>query len=326
MPGMDGLTATRKIRAWEKANDRPPTPIIALTASALKGDREKCMAAGCTAFLTKPIKQDVLLQAIKDHSMAAPRSSTDVGTGQDLSLVGAHPKLAAQVPAFLMNRRQDVVTMLEALARGDFETVEHLGHCMKGAGASFGFQAIADMGASLEQDARSGNTAASRARVAELSTYLDGLEVARRECLGQGIVSAARLPVDDAREVAARVGRRIVLVDDDDEVRGLCQELLEQRGHRVTSARSGSDGLALILAGKPDVVILDIGLLGMDGYEVARRVRAALGASVQLVAMTGYGEESDRQKALSAGFDTHVTKPVDVALLDQILAAGRPTL
>ena len=74
MPAMDGLTATRTIRAWEKANDRSPTPIIALTASALKGDRETCLAAGCTAYLTKPIKQDVLLQAIKEHSMVAAPS------------------------------------------------------------------------------------------------------------------------------------------------------------------------------------------------------------------------------------------------------------
>jgi CheY-like chemotaxis protein len=64
MPIMDRLTATRKIRVWEQANDRPLTPIVALTASALKSDRETCLAAGCTAFLTKPIKQEVLLQAI----------------------------------------------------------------------------------------------------------------------------------------------------------------------------------------------------------------------------------------------------------------------
>jgi PAS domain S-box-containing protein len=75
MPVMDGLTATRAIRAWEQANDRPPTPIIATTASALKGDREKCLAAGCTGFLTKPIKQEVLLQTIKEHSMVAPALS-----------------------------------------------------------------------------------------------------------------------------------------------------------------------------------------------------------------------------------------------------------
>src|SRR5205807_6018611 len=67
MPVMDGLAATRVIRGWEKANNRPATPIIALTAAALKGDREKCLAAGCTAYLTKPIKQEVLLQAIKEN-------------------------------------------------------------------------------------------------------------------------------------------------------------------------------------------------------------------------------------------------------------------
>ena len=75
MPVMDGLTATRTIRAWEQANGRPPTPIVALTASALKGDKEKCLAAGCTGFLTKPIKQEVLLQTIKEHSMVAPTLS-----------------------------------------------------------------------------------------------------------------------------------------------------------------------------------------------------------------------------------------------------------
>jgi PAS domain S-box-containing protein len=68
MPIMDGLTATRKIRAWEQEHDRPLTPIVALTASALKGDRETCLAAGCTAFLTKPIKQEALLLAIKELS------------------------------------------------------------------------------------------------------------------------------------------------------------------------------------------------------------------------------------------------------------------
>jgi PAS domain S-box-containing protein len=75
MPVMDGLTATRVIRVWEQANDRSPTPIIALTASALQGDKEKCLAAGCTAFLTKPIKQEVLLGSINEHSTVAAKLS-----------------------------------------------------------------------------------------------------------------------------------------------------------------------------------------------------------------------------------------------------------
>ena len=84
MPVMDGLTATRAIREWEQANERPPTPIIALTASALKGDQEKFVAAGCSAYLTKPIKQDVLLQAIKEHSMGAPADSNQERSRKDM--------------------------------------------------------------------------------------------------------------------------------------------------------------------------------------------------------------------------------------------------
>jgi PAS domain S-box-containing protein len=177
MPVMDGLTATRAIRKWELANQRAPTPIIALTAAALKGDREKCMAAGCTAFLTKPIKQEVLLQAIRDRSVVAPASPKDDHGRKDTILVKANPKFADLVPGFLQNRRQDVITMLGALERGDFETVKSLGHGMKGAGGSYGFQAITDMGGALEHAAGGADTDASRKWVGELSSYLDRVEV-----------------------------------------------------------------------------------------------------------------------------------------------------
>jgi PAS domain S-box-containing protein len=165
MPVMDGLTATRAIRAWEQANHQPPTPIIALTASALKGDQEKCVAAGCTAYLTKPIKQQVLLQAIKAHSI--------VGR----ILVRAIPQFADLTPGFLLNCRQDVVAMRDALDRSDFETVERLGHDMKGNGGSWGFQVLTDMGGALERAAERADTDASRKWVGELSRYLDRVEI-----------------------------------------------------------------------------------------------------------------------------------------------------
>jgi len=177
MPVMDGLTATRAIRAWERANQRPPTPIVALTASALKGDQEQCMAAGCTAYLTKPIKQEVLLQAIKEHSLVMPASSKDEGSRKDTILVHANPMLADLIPGFLQNRRRDVVAMLDALDQGDFAIVESLGHGMKGAGGSWGFQAITDIGAALEQAAEGADGDASRKCVGELSRYLDRVEV-----------------------------------------------------------------------------------------------------------------------------------------------------
>ncbi len=320
MPVMDGLTATRKIREWEQANDRLPTPIIALTASALKGDREKCLAAGCTAFLTKPIKQDVLLQAIREHSAISSASPAEEMVQKE----PLHRNLAARIPAFLQHRRQDVVTMLDALSRGDFATVERLGHGMKGAGASFGFQIITDIGAAIEQEARSADAAKSRKRVNELSTYLDRVEQRGELTVRPPLPDTREAPAEARPNAAATTGhrRRIVLIEDNDDLRGIFREMLEDHGHHVKEARDGNEGVAFILAERPDVALVDIGLPGMDGYEVARRVRAALGKSILLVAMTGHGQKSDRLQALSAGFDTHLTKPIDIASVELLLGPG----
>jgi PAS domain S-box-containing protein len=173
MPVMDGLTATRSIRAWEQANNRPPTPIIALTASALKGDREMCLAAGCTAFLTKPIKQEVLLQAIKERFLIAPPIVKGKSLRTDAAVARMNDKIADRIPAYLQNCRHNADLMLEALDRVDFETVTFLGHQLSGSGGMFGFQDITDIGAAVEQAARSADSDASRNRVTELFSCLD---------------------------------------------------------------------------------------------------------------------------------------------------------
>jgi response regulator RpfG family c-di-GMP phosphodiesterase len=176
MPVMDGLTATRAIRAWEQANDKSPTPIIALTASALKGDREMCLAAGCTAFLTKPIKQDVLLQAIKEHAIIGLTSSKEECSWMGAIPVHTNHRFADRIPAYLQNCRQNGIAMLDALDRVDFGTVQSLGHQMNGSGGMYGFQAITDIGAAIERAAESVDNDASRKLVRELSSYLDRAE------------------------------------------------------------------------------------------------------------------------------------------------------
>jgi PAS domain S-box-containing protein len=172
MPVMDGLTATQTIRAWEKANGRPPTPIIALTASALKGDREMCLAAGCTAFLTKPIKQEVLLKAIAGN--VPPISSYSLNSNATDN-VALRAKLADRLPTYLQNCRQNVVELRDALDRVDFDAISALGHQMRGSGGAYGLQFITDIGASLELAAGNVDDRAARKSVIELSDYLDRL-------------------------------------------------------------------------------------------------------------------------------------------------------
>ncbi len=177
MPVMDGMTATQTIRTWEQANNQQPIPIIALTASALKGDREKCMAAGCTAYLTKPIRQDVLLQAIREHTFGADPITSGENRRRIQALASAALRIANAKPLFLQNCRQNLAAMLDALDRGDLQPMGLLGHGMRGAGGMFGFQGITDIGAALEQAAGSADFEAARTWLAELSEYLDRAEI-----------------------------------------------------------------------------------------------------------------------------------------------------
>ena len=173
MPVLDGLAATRTIRAWEQAQGRKAAPIIALTASALKGDREMCLAAGCTAFLTKPIRQDVLLQAIKEHTSSDNDPSRKVSVRFEPAHPAMNAKFATRGPDFLLNCKKNVVALVHALDISDFQTVKHLSHGMRGAGGMFGFPIITDICAAIQDASERLNIAGSRNYVNELSIYLD---------------------------------------------------------------------------------------------------------------------------------------------------------
>jgi len=119
-------------------------------------------------------------------------------------------------------------------------------------------------------------------------------------------------------------GLSILVVEDNEDSRDMLQMLLEARGHTVAVAADGTGGLAALLAGDHDVALLDIGLPGVDGYEVARRVREQVPArTTRLIAITGYGQIEDRARALGAGFDDHLVKPVSVHDLERVLQADR---
>ena len=165
--------------------------------------------------------------------------------------------------------------------------------------------------------------------------------------LGQGSLFTVRLPrlVGRTEELDARAEERIsevsrrdssgtiavqrydvLIVEDNEDSRELLAAILKKRGHRVFTAEDGPSGVEAALSRRPRVLLVDIGLPGLDGYGVARQVRAGLGKSVYLVAITGYGQPEDRRRALEAGFDMHLTKPVDIGAVDRLLSRSNISL
>ena len=116
----------------------------------------------------------------------------------------------------------------------------------------------------------------------------------------------------------------IVIIEDNDDVADTMADLLAGIGHRVAVARSGADGIALIRSARPDIVLCDLGLPGMDGIEVCRSIRAmTLPEQPIMVALTGWGREADRRRTSDAGFDHHLVKPVASDKLHALLRSIR---
>ena len=118
-------------------------------------------------------------------------------------------------------------------------------------------------------------------------------------------------PTEDSQGPIMAISRRILIVEDNADAADMLRTALELDGHQVWVARDGQAGVAAAVAEPPDIMLVDIGLPGLDGYDVAREVRSALGRRVRLVALTGYGQPADRQRAAEAGFDAHLVKPLD---------------
>jgi CheY-like chemotaxis protein len=110
----------------------------------------------------------------------------------------------------------------------------------------------------------------------------------------------------------ARVPTRILLVEDDADTREMLRLTLELAGHRVTPAGTGAEAIGLAAQVEPEILLIDLALPDIDGHEVARSVRAALGAGVVLIALTGFGGAEDLRRCRVAGFDAHVLKPATV--------------
>jgi signal transduction histidine kinase len=167
--------------------------------------------------------------------------------------------------------------------------------------------------------------------VRQLVVMHDGSVAVKSDGQGKGSEFLVRLPLDRGEKPAEPVAEvvetltarplSIVLIDDSEDIRELMADLFRGWGHHVEVAGDGESGSELALRSQPDVAFVDIGLPRIDGYTVAEQLRTQLSREqLRLVAMTGFGQESDKRRALDAGFDLHIVKPASIEALKRALA------
>jgi signal transduction histidine kinase/CheY-like chemotaxis protein len=180
-------------------------------------------------------------------------------------------------------------------------------------------------------DRSQGGLGLGLALVQRLAQMHGGSVEARSEGEGRGAEFTLRLPRMpapaprriEAKAQPAPVRARVLLVDDHDDARGMLRVMLELLGYHVIEAGDGLKGVEAAAAQRPDIAVVDIGLPGIDGYEVARRLRADESTrGMGLIALTGYGQDDDRRRALAAGFDEHLVKPVEPEALGAAIASA----
>jgi len=183
-------------------------------------------------------------------------------------------------------------------------------------------------------DRSSGGLGLGLTLVKRLIEMHEGSVVAHSDGPGKGSEFLVRLPLQTRppepaphRTAPAPAGapqkQRILIVEDSDDFREILRETLLDLGHEVFVAQDGLKGVARVLELRPDLALVDLGLPGLDGYELARRVRAAEnGADLYLVALTGYGGANDKTEAQRAGYDRHLTKPISLQELLQVVNAA----
>ena len=178
-------------------------------------------------------------------------------------------------------------------------------------------------------DRSQGGLGLGLALVKQLVEAHGGQVTASSEGSGTGAVFTVRMPrarpmahprATPAPPPATTERRRVLLVEDNDDAREMMKVALALAGHEVHEAVDGPRAVEAAMALKPDVALIDVGLPEIDGYEVARRIRGRVGAGMQLVAITGYGQAEDRRRAADAGFDVHLTKPVTPERLLEVVA------
>ena len=312
---VDDLLDVSRITSGKIRLQRRPTPLALLVDRAVQANQAAVDAGQLSLTVTLPdtpivlhadptrlvqVIANVLNNAVKFTDpggrirMSAELAPSDNGTTPDVILTVVDSGVG--IPKQMLPRVFDLFMQDGATA--------HRSHTGLGVGLALARQLIQMHGGSIEgRSDGSGKGSTFTLRVPTSAAIADTAPVERSP-------------------VPPRIGRRVVVIDDNPAAARAIQRLVTALGGECRVAHNGETGLVHIRELRPDIVILDIGMPRLDGYETCRRIRAEFGSDVVVVALTGWGQERDKQNAIKAGFDVHLTKPADPIALEQLLATA----
>jgi diguanylate cyclase (GGDEF)-like protein len=322
MPELDGYEATRALRRLGFSK-----PIVALTAHAIADERPKCIAAGCTDFLGKPITRDQLVAAVArflPHETvaskpvakpmvqphAATESSAPAGKHSAKKLrstLAGNAKMEEVITRFVSRLPERVSQIQKLLVEEDLDAIKQAAHQLKGAAGGYGFAELTDAAGRVE---------------ARIKTH-DAFDAITQEV--QSLIGLITQIEGYSTAGPSKHTQRVLMIDDDISIHDLIRVSLTGDPVEVHSVFDGTAALSQAVAVKPDLILLDLELSSVHGFDVCRQLKSdPTIAAVPVIFITSTGGTAEKIQGLSLGAIDYITKPFDTGeARARILAALR---
>ncbi|HEY9708934.1 MAG TPA: response regulator, partial [Oculatellaceae cyanobacterium] len=347
MPVMDGYQATQNLRQREGTDHH--TVVIGMTAYAMQGDREKCLAAGMDDYLSKPVMVKDLKTMLQNWSSVAKgeksnsQSQSSIASTSELVDWVRLKEISEGEPAFQLELVQGfikeaatfIVQAKEALLAKDWVTLANKAHQIKGASASVAVQSMSDIAANLHERVKANKLDGAPKLVAQLKQILEQLQGhIDINAIALDSLSDKVLVPEESSPVVSDLGKlevnsrsqqktslKLLLVEDTPINLKLVQHQVRLLGHQWESAQDGQQALEKLAHNHYDIVLMDCQMPLIDGYQATKLLRQKEGGESHtvVIGMTAYAMQGDREKCLAAGMDDYLSKPVMVKDLKVML-------